>query len=628
MLLLALLVAALLRFWGLDRFPSGLYRDEAFNGLDALKLLDGQFALYFPANNGREPLYIYLTSIAIAIWGQTLFAVRAAAALAGTLTTLPIYLLGRAWFGWRTGLLAAWIWAITLWPVHLSRIGLRTILVVPILVLTFWLATEAYRRQKAWIWGVAGLIYGLGFYTYLAFQLTPLLLLLLVLYLLLTGRARYLWPGALAFLAGVLLILLPLVVQIWWQPDLFLGRSGQVSILNPDVYETSVLHALAGNITSTLGMFLWRGDSILRHNPAGRPVFDPLLAIPFLLGLAYCLRSWRKLPAAALLLWLLVMLAPTLLAADAPHFLRAAGVLPALVLLPALGLACIWQWPRLPSSLRALLVAGLLAGSLLWTITDYLDYARDPRAAYAFEAAATELAQELIAEDDQTDVYLDDRLWSSWPSLEFLLPEESRITRYLSTDELPDAVAAPAAIYTWPYDSLDYIPRLLVPPALVTVQEGALTKGDLEESAYPLYVRYGIEPLPVPPSTPLANFAGQVSLQDVHLLQIDPHTLQIDIYWTADEVLDQELIAFVHVSGPGGLIGQQDLPIAAGRWQNEWWQPDIQLCESRTIELSEAFDSGRHSVTLGLYNAPTGERLPLYDALGDELGTTWSLEDR
>ncbi|MGB1253205.1 MAG: hypothetical protein ACPG8W_21510, partial [Candidatus Promineifilaceae bacterium] len=58
-------IAAAFRFWGLGTLPPGLYSDEAFNGLDALSILNGQHALFFEANNGREPFYIYLTSFAV-----------------------------------------------------------------------------------------------------------------------------------------------------------------------------------------------------------------------------------------------------------------------------------------------------------------------------------------------------------------------------------------------------------------------------------------------------------------------------------------------------------------------------------------------------------------------------------
>ncbi len=140
-----LATAVFLRFWQLGDWPPGLYRDEAYNGLDALRVLDGEHALFFTANNGREPAYIYLTAAAIALLGRTALAVRLGAAVVGSLTTLVVYMLGREWFGQRVGLLAASLWAITLWPVHLSRIGLRAILLAPLLGLTFWLGTRAYR---------------------------------------------------------------------------------------------------------------------------------------------------------------------------------------------------------------------------------------------------------------------------------------------------------------------------------------------------------------------------------------------------------------------------------------------------------------------------------------------------
>ncbi|MFQ5419862.1 MAG: hypothetical protein ACE5EY_05815, partial [Anaerolineae bacterium] len=63
LLLIVLFTAVLFRFWQLGNWPPGLYRDEAFNGLDALGVLHGRHPLFFTANNGREPAYIYLTAL-------------------------------------------------------------------------------------------------------------------------------------------------------------------------------------------------------------------------------------------------------------------------------------------------------------------------------------------------------------------------------------------------------------------------------------------------------------------------------------------------------------------------------------------------------------------------------------
>ncbi|MCZ7673219.1 MAG: glycosyltransferase family 39 protein [Chloroflexi bacterium] len=280
-LLLVLVTAVFLRFWQVGAAPPGLYHDEAYNGLDAARVLVEGPSLYFAANNGREPAYIWLTALAVAAVGQTALAVRLAAAVVGSLTLIPVYLLAKSWFDVRVGLFAAWLWAITLWPVHLSRIGLRAILLVPLLALTFWLGTLAFRRQKSWLWLLAGAAYGLSFYTYLAARFTPLLLALLLLFLLWRGVDKRLWPGVVWFGLATAVVLLPLALFFWQNPDLLLGRTGQVSILSPAINGGDVWGTLWRQTGAALGMFLWRGDAILRHNPAGRPVFDLFMAAPF-----------------------------------------------------------------------------------------------------------------------------------------------------------------------------------------------------------------------------------------------------------------------------------------------------------------------------------------------------------
>ena len=65
LLLLAVVLAVGLRLYRLGEWPPGPYRDEAYNGLDALSVLRGDHALFFPANNGREPIYIYLVALAV-----------------------------------------------------------------------------------------------------------------------------------------------------------------------------------------------------------------------------------------------------------------------------------------------------------------------------------------------------------------------------------------------------------------------------------------------------------------------------------------------------------------------------------------------------------------------------------
>ena len=51
--------------------------------------------LFFPANNGREPLYIYLLSLFVNVLGNNAFALRLPAAMAGTVAALTGWALVR-----------------------------------------------------------------------------------------------------------------------------------------------------------------------------------------------------------------------------------------------------------------------------------------------------------------------------------------------------------------------------------------------------------------------------------------------------------------------------------------------------------------------------------------------------
>ncbi len=650
LLLWVLATAVFLRFWQLGDWPPGLYRDEATNGLDALRVLEGEHTLFFAANNGREPAYIYLTAGAISLLGRSALAVRLGAALAGSLTTLVVYLLAKEWFGRRVGLLAAVLWAITLWPIHLSRIGLRVILLAPLLGLTFWLGTRAYRRRNGWLWLAAGLVYGATFYTYLAARFTPVLLVAIALYLKVRNQAsgaryqrnkhsphtahgsritdygsRITDYGSrimdyLFFALGTAVTLFPFALLAAQQPEILLGRTGQVSVWNTAVNGGDLWGTLLRQTGAALGMFVWRGDPILRHNPAGRPVFDLLMALPFLLGVVWCLRYWRRPAAGVLLLWVGIMLGPTILAADTPHFLRAAGVLPAVVILPALGLAQIADWLRRPW-LAALVVALLLVGSTAVTVRDYAHYSRSPDTGYLFEQAARTLAERMNQDGPNTTFFVDERYWSGWPSLPFLVMNPN-VDRYLSEAGLPAPLPLPAHLFVWPYGNVDFVQEALPPRALVWVEAGPLARGDLEPEAYPLYATYRVhEAQPLPPQ---AIFGGLLQLQAAQAVLYDGG-VQVDLIWLAETAVVPPLTAFVHLVGPDGLVAQDDAPPASGLWPSDWWRPGLQLHERRTIPLPASFDPTVHYVLVGLYDAAQ-TRLPLVDGNGRAAGDSWRVD--
>lgn len=626
------LVAAGLRLWQLDAIPNGLYRDEAFNGIDAVDVLAGNHSLFFPANNGREPTYIYLTALNIAIWGQNTFAVRLAAALSGTLTTLFVYLLGKSWWNRSVGLLTAWLWATTVWTIHLSRIGLRPILLIPLLTAAVWLVTEAYKRQRLSLWFIAGFVYGLAFYTYLAIRLTPALAIFIFAWLWWHHREEFPWRGLLVAGAGLGLALIPWGILAFNQPEILLGRTGQVSILHPDINGGNLFGALFDSVWRTLGLFIWEGDDIIRHNPAGRPLFDVIMAIPFLIGVLHCVRQWRQTTSVILLSWTALMLLGTILAEDPPHFLRAIGILPVVLFFPALGLQEIGRWFKENVTGYSIFLSLLLLGSLGFTIQDYfIDYGRDAQTGYLFESPVRELVRDVNQQPDDVTVVLESRFVEGWPSVSFLLDERDNV-KILQTDAIsslpPDEEMA---FYLWPHDTAAWgqVATFLAPTHQLTAVLGPLTRGDLEPDPYPLYVRYQLSPIETEIDSPaVATFVDSNGAEQ-HLLGVETRLtssqeLKLDLTWEFARPESVPLVTFIHVFDPisGTLMTQLDTPPASGYIPHNWWGNIGVIQEQKRLDLPRPLRE-TDQILLGVYQA--GAAAEPFEIAGQSGHTVWPL---
>jgi len=189
-LLIILAIAAFFRLWQLNSIPPGLYPDVAMNGNDALESSKtGNFKLFYPENNGREGLMIWLIAFSFSIFGVSVWSIKIVAALIGILTVLGLYLLIKELLTLATSdkrqatsiaLLSSFFLAISFWHVNFSRIGFRAILVPFGLVFLFYFLFQGFRTKKVSNFIFSGLFFGLGFYTYIAFRLTPLLVLLIL----------------------------------------------------------------------------------------------------------------------------------------------------------------------------------------------------------------------------------------------------------------------------------------------------------------------------------------------------------------------------------------------------------------------------------------------------------------
>ncbi|MDE0312340.1 MAG: hypothetical protein OXI52_08755 [Caldilineaceae bacterium] len=467
---LALVVAAL-RFYRLSDIPPGLYHDEGAHGVDALRVLQGEHAVFFPENSGREGLIVYAVAPFVAVLGRTMLALRLPMALASAGTVFALFWLGQVLFGkdeesgrptpWR-GLLiggaAAGMLAVSLSQTILGRNAFRINLLPLTLALCLALLWSGWRQRSWWRIGLAGALAGLSVYTYMPARITPVLFLLFGITLLapfrpgISVRLRAELPKIGIFAGAAALVGAPILIHFALHPDHLLLRSSQLWLFDSarshgepwGKYLQNVwLHILAIGI---------RGDLNWRHNFPGQPLLSPWETLFFLVGVGVSIWRWQRPANRLLLLWLVLLALPATLAFEgvpASNTIRMFGATTAIYLLAAVGM---WEtflllkrrWSNLAVGTDlfsgkhsgraaiglAALLCGLILGQSVYTYRTYFEkWANAPELYAAYHVEWGELAQALnVLPSDESMVYLVPRVEPrGFYSLEYLYRGEASV---------------------------------------------------------------------------------------------------------------------------------------------------------------------------------------------------------
>lgn len=368
LLFLIVLAAFIIRFYNIENAPSGIYPDEAVNGIDALDASStGNYQWFYPANNGREGLFMNLISLSFQIFGVTALGLKFPSMIFGTLTVLGTYLLTKELFrSQRAGLLAAFFVAFSFWAINFSRISFRANMLPTILSFSFYYLFCGIRYNKIihstknktknffksslfksyFCFAMAGLIFGIGLHTYIAFRITPAILGLSFVALWITKKHfwRDYWKHSLIFLVFSLITMAPLLLTFYTHPEFLTSRSGSISVLSPEVNQGHPIKELSRSLFLSLVKYNFWGDQNWRHNYPPYPILNPILGFTFLGGLIYLIIKWfhllflrfrhnirdRKFYVYTFILgWFFAMLAPEFMTAEGlPHALRSIGTLP------------------------------------------------------------------------------------------------------------------------------------------------------------------------------------------------------------------------------------------------------------------------------------------------------------
>ncbi|MDW8054979.1 MAG: glycosyltransferase family 39 protein [Anaerolineae bacterium] len=614
-------VGAALRWAHIGALPPGLYRDEAFYGLDALRLLEGDLSVYFVANNGREALFIYALAPSVAALGRTPEALRWVAAWFGVLTLAAVYAAGRAMFSPRVGLLAAAVTALTFWHVALSRVAFRAItlpLLVCLTLAAWFLTARARHAQQRYRWAsLAGGAFGLTFYTYAAAPFLALLMLPLV-----ARRACRDWRLGVAFALTALAVLLPFGIWLLRHGAAFLSRPAQVSIFSAEPGSAWWV-ALGENALRVLGMFFVAGDAIWRHNLPGRPVFDPALALAFVLGIGEALRR-RSAASVAALGWLLVFLVPTLISADAPHFLRAIGALPAACLLAALGLDGLRRMiaaSLLKRGFSASLAAAAGSGAAVLALAFggastaqayFGDYVHRPLTAHWLEFHEVALGRAInSALEQQQRVLLDRRLVSESPTLRFIAPAMDFVGDMGAYFAFPLS-AERGVLLVEPNHDWTALRDVLPSPAQLSVTLGPMAQNDRDPQPRRAFIAVAFEPLKK--AEPQWRFGDSIELVDASVVPSADEQYAVTLAWRALRPVTEALGVFVHVLHNGQLLAQADSAPGQGYLPTYFWRPGDVIRDTLTVRVPR--ERAPLVIAVGMYRYADLRRLSVFTPQG------------
>jgi 4-amino-4-deoxy-L-arabinose transferase-like glycosyltransferase len=648
-----LLLAAWLRWRSPLDVPPGLGMDELIANQISEGILDGDWRVFYPAGQGREPAFNYWLAAWQAFLGQRVFTLRVASSALSLLGLSAVYLLMRRLFNPAVALVNLAFGATSFWTIFAARAGARSVSMIPFAALAaylFWRGLDVRSakpplRSLRFMAG-AGLCLGLTFYTFTAARVLPAVFVLFALYLLLfhrpglTGR----WVGLLLGALIVLLVLLPLLHYLFTHP-----QADQLGFREWDRPLTALLGgdlkpALQTSL-DTLKAFSFQGDPLIFDNVPGRPIFEPLSAILFLIGVGIALVRFHQPAYAFILIWLLVSLVPGMLSQPAPNFYRIVGAQVVAFAFPALAVVEGWRFlhqhwlrPRWQRRGSISLAGGLALILIIHLATSWRAYfvtwPTVEGVSFFWQTGLAEAAHYLDAAPDDNPValctvltYEHDPWWRpAWQSMPYLLRRSDLEIRYYDCRTTAVLPAGESVRYLFPDPSapLSLLPETLrgawvarakpIPEPLSPEQVTILHLDDPPQTMGPTpgEARWAPEEGGESAALPVA-FGATVALQGYQLIRPHPRpgeAVQLVTSWEVLATPPPRLVLFTHLlADPQTLVAQQDslaLTSHALRPGDRFLVLHDQIWIPADLPADQLL-----LLSIGVYNSDTMIRLPL-----------------
>lgn len=290
-------VALIVRAWQIETIPFTLGGDEASQGLEALRVLNGDLRNPFTTGwLGVPTMSFFFNSLSLNWMGSTITALRLPWALIGTATVVATFFLVQQLHGTKLALATAVLLATYHYHIHYSRLGSNQVADPFFLTCALVCMVYGLQKQSRLGWLLAGAIAGLAFYFYAGARLTPVVMTAVLGYLFILSPRDF-WQknrvGILIMVGVFLIVAAPMMQYALRYPGEFNARLNQVGIIQSgwlvnevEVRGTSMLSILWDQFQRAALAFNYYPDRTVWYGLT-EPLLDPIFGGFFLLGLLY-----------------------------------------------------------------------------------------------------------------------------------------------------------------------------------------------------------------------------------------------------------------------------------------------------------------------------------------------------
>ncbi|MBK8905100.1 MAG: glycosyltransferase family 39 protein [Anaerolineaceae bacterium] len=636
LILLILLLAFGLRLSALTEIPPGLTHDEANHGREAIGILRGFYLFIFPLNYGSEPLYSYTVAGMMRLLGQTLFALRFVNVLFSVATIGITFLWVRRRFDTTTALVTAVLLTVSFWPLASARQALRAGM-LPFFMGTavwfFWLLLDHVAAQKSqvdrrrwWLAAAFGVCVAITLHIYLAARVAWLVFPLFMVYLAWQQRStfRRSWLPVLLGLLLAALLVTPLFVYLQQNPYALT----RLSMLDGPLenLRSGNLLPLWQNATVALLAFIWPGygDQFLAYNIPGRPVFDAVTAVFFVLGFLVCVWRWQRPSYAFVLLWFGVGILPSLITGPTANTTRNLAALAPVFVLPGIGFgtAVHWlktRWPQQPTWLpgAAAAVWLLFAGGVA-AFDYFVTWAQSPDVRGAYQVNTVQMLAYLDGIDPAEPVVLSTVYPGPAhdPSLGLVLAGDAGSWRWVDARQ---ALVAPGGQNSTVLIPASTPPHPLFAPWLQPRETVSLRPDDLD----PSFTDFALDASQLNAwvgETAVANFNNALTLHYAEWLNpVAPGaTAELLLVWHVTNpenvgpivppAFTTDVVMFTQLLDVSGVSFAQRDALDAPSWD---WQAGDLLTQIHPITIPAETAPGSYQAIVGIYDRLSGDRLPV-----------------